>query len=103
MKSDSAPSEMIGHRMKKLRAAKRITVKDAAALIGVPLTTYREWENGRAIQGEPYLKIAEVLGVGLLELMTGEIPEPLELIQQCEKINEAAASLKKNLVSYLRR
>jgi len=93
----------IAQRLRRFRTTQGIAVKEAAALIGVPLTTYREWENGRAIQGEPYVKIAEVFGVGLLELMTGKPPQASDLLQQCEKINEATITLKKNLVSYLNR
>ena len=96
-------SNLIGPRIKRLREKKKLTVKEAAALIGVPLTTYREWENGRAIQGEPYTKIAEILDVGLLELMTGNAPQASELLQQCELINETAMTLRKNLLAYINR
>ncbi len=46
-------------------------MKEMAQKIDVPVTTYREWEYGRAIQGEPYVAISEVLEVSLYELLTG--------------------------------
>ena len=31
-------------------------------------STYREWENGRAITGQPYLKMAKALGVSVYQI-----------------------------------
>jgi transcriptional regulator with XRE-family HTH domain len=51
-------------------------MRETAKLIGVPETTYREWEYGRAIRGEPYLKIARAFGISVEELfVTDEEPE----------------------------
>ena len=44
-------------------------MREAARRIGVPETTYREWEYGRAIRGEPYVKIALAFGVTLDALL----------------------------------
>ena len=43
-------------------------MREAAHRTGVPETTYREWEYGRQIRGEPYRKIAEAfnISVGML-------------------------------------
>lgn len=61
-------------RLKRIREKRGITPLQMAKAIGVPVSTYREWEYGRAIRGEPYLRIAEVLNVSLYELFTGLTP-----------------------------
>jgi hypothetical protein len=41
--------------------------------IGVPLSTYKEWEYGRRVQGEhAYVRLAEALRLNLRTLLTGE-------------------------------
>jgi transcriptional regulator with XRE-family HTH domain len=52
-------------RLKKLREERGLTVKEAAKLVSVPMTTYRDWEYGRAVTGQPYVKIAKAFGVSL--------------------------------------
>jgi transcriptional regulator with XRE-family HTH domain len=58
----------LAKRLKKLRETRRLSMRETAKLIGVPETTYREWEYGRAVRGEPYLKIAKAFGVKVEEL-----------------------------------
>jgi transcriptional regulator with XRE-family HTH domain len=90
----------LSKRLKYFRNKKKLSVKEIAAAIEVPVTTYREWEHGRSILGEPYEKIAEALGVTLEELITGKSPAHSEIINQCDEIQNRLASLRKNLVSY---
>jgi len=61
-------------RLVRLRKARGFTMKQMAAKIEVPLSTYRDWEYGRANQGTPYIKLAAALGVSLYELLSGEKP-----------------------------
>ena len=79
----------IGNRLKKFRKAKGLSVKEVARHVGVAESTYRDWEYGRMIKGEPYLKIAEVLGVSLSSLFDDSIDDVnvhvakhLDVIQQ---------------------
>lgn len=65
-------AETFHQRLKRLRLAERLSAIEAAQAIGISSSTYREWENGRGIRGEPYEKIAEVFKVSLVELMLGE-------------------------------
>lgn len=70
-------------------------MREAARRIGVPETTYRDWEYGNAIQGEPYPRIAKAFGISLDELFGVSIPESVE-----EKLNKIVAitqSLKNDL------
>lgn len=92
--------ERINHRMKRLREEKGLSLKRAAEMTQVAVSTYREWENGREIQGEPYVRIAQVLNVGLYELMTGEkaklskiLSELIEIEQSCQKLRRSLESL----------
>ena len=59
-----------GSRLKKFRQERRLTLNEVAKHVGVPMTTYRDWEKGRAVTGEPYLKLAKVFGVSLNVLMS---------------------------------
>jgi len=80
-------TESINNRIKRLREAKGFTAIEMAKAIGVPASTYREWEYGRAIRGEPYIKIAEILNISLYELLTGKKQLSLdEKISQIERL-----------------
>ncbi|AUN97433.1 hypothetical protein C0V70_04780 [Bacteriovorax stolpii] len=61
--------EHISKRLKRFREARNLTMREAAKRIGVPETTYREWEYGRAIRGEPYVNIARAFEVTLEDLL----------------------------------
>lgn len=55
----------ISKRLRTFRLNCGLSMREAAKKIGVPETTYREWEYGRAIRGEPYVRIARAFGVTL--------------------------------------
>ena len=88
-----------GTRLRRLRLHRRLSLKEMASAIGIPVTTYREWEYGRAIKGEPYPRIAEVLGVGLTELLTGRTPSRIAALKQLTLVEDGLAALKKELES----
>lgn len=92
-------SESLGERLKKLRAKKGLSVKDVAITIGVPVTTYREWENGRKIVGEPYKQLADILGVSLFELITGEKMAAHSVIDSISCIEDELQKIKNYLLS----
>lgn len=54
--------------LKKLRENRKLSIRQTAKLVGVPESTYRDWEYGNAIQGEPYPQIAKAFGITLNEL-----------------------------------
>ena len=62
------------YRLKGLRNAKGLTAKAVARAIGVPESTYREWEYGRGLRLPPFQKISQVLAVSVTELITGSKP-----------------------------
>ncbi len=58
----------ISDQLKSLRRKSKKSVAECAEKIGVSPSTYRDWEQGRSITGEPYLKIAQNFNVSLSEL-----------------------------------
>jgi transcriptional regulator with XRE-family HTH domain len=64
--------ETFAQRITRLRRQRKLTQKQIAEVLGIPLSTYKEWEYGRRIQGEEvYARLAEVLEVNLKTLLTG--------------------------------
>jgi len=59
----------ISNILKARREELGVKVKDIATHVGVAESTYRDWENGRNIQGEPYVKLAEILDLPLGHLL----------------------------------
>ncbi|MGE0529267.1 MAG: helix-turn-helix transcriptional regulator [Bdellovibrionales bacterium] len=61
----------LANRLKALRARTGLSVAEVARRVNVAPSTYRDWEYGRSIKGEPYVKLAEIFGVTLSELLIG--------------------------------
>lgn len=94
-----ASIESLGDRLKRLRKSKFISVKELSDKIGVPLTTYREWEHGRKIVGEPYIELSRALEVSVYELITGEKNSASDLLKSVEAIENEIKKVKENLLS----
>ena len=80
--------ESIAERLKRLRVKRGLSIKETATLAGVSVSSYREWEYGRAIRGEPYAQLADVFKVPIAELITGELlltNRGFEIIETLEK------------------
>lgn len=87
--------DKISSILKSRRQELKLKAKDVAKRIGVAESTYREWENGRNIQGEPYLKIAEILEIPLTKLMgVKKIPHD-EIYNELENINQSIKNIQK--------
>lgn len=86
-------------RLRRLRQQRRWSMREAARRIGVPETTYREWEYGRSIRGEWYPKIARAFGVGLAELFGAETAEHGSVEEWLDRIIADLKLLKKKLVT----
>ena len=90
----------MANRLKKLRTDKRLTIRDVATALDVPISTYRDWEYGKAIRGEPYQKLAELFEVTLDELLIGyprEKPEFMSHLLDAQKSLELALRAAKAL------
>lgn len=77
---------MIGKRLAELRKKTRKTAAQVADEIGVSESTYRDWEQGRQIRGEPYLALAKALDTSLTCLLTGEMPPLQRELEKAEAI-----------------
>jgi transcriptional regulator with XRE-family HTH domain len=95
--------ESFAKRIAQLRLKRGLTQKEVAKAVKVPLSTYKEWEYGRRIQGEHiYVALAETLGVSLRGLLTGRLDS--EKNETLEKMNLALREMenaRKSLLSSL--
>jgi transcriptional regulator with XRE-family HTH domain len=82
-------------RLKKLREKSKLSQKDLAQLAGVSASTYRDWEYGKQILGEPYIALAEALGVSVYELLSGASSSSCNLIKEIEQVETAVKNLRK--------
>lgn len=84
--------ETFAKRIARLRVKRGLTQKDVALALKVPLSTYKEWEYGRSVQGEKiYVDLAEILQISLRRLLTGE--SDLKENATLNKVEEAIHSL----------
>lgn len=61
-------------RLKKLRFSNSLSVSDIVRKLNINPSTYRDWEYGRSIRGEPYILMAKIFEVSFSELLIGEKP-----------------------------
>ena len=99
---DKMNSQDFGKRLKMCRESRKLSVKDVSRGIDVPVTTYREWEYGRTVQGiEPYLKLSAFFEMSLYELMSGQCsPQRAELMERVKFIEVELKKLKNMLNSF---
>ena len=90
-------TETLAARLRRLRQAANLSSHEAAKLIEVSASTYREWENGRGIRGEPYAKIASAYGVSMIEILLGEKASKYKAIQELEKAESHLKVLREEL------
>lgn len=89
--------ETLGKRLIRLRKRKNLSIKDVALRVGVPQTTYREWENDRKIVGEPYVELAKVFEVSVYELITGDTNTDDVLLTSLATIELEVKKMKEHL------
>jgi transcriptional regulator with XRE-family HTH domain len=78
------------NRLRKLRRDRNLTLSEVAIAIGVPTSTYRDWEYGKAIRNiEAYERIAKFFGLSLDELISGRAPENNDVLKYLLKAQES--------------
>lgn len=92
-------SESLGKRLKRLREARKLSVKHVADALSIPVTTYREWENDRKIVGEPYPALAKLFEVSVYELITGVKSKDSEVFISLETIKIEIDKIRTHLFS----
>ena len=71
-------------RLTAFRLEKDLSINQVARKLGVSPSTYRTWEYGAKIKGEPYIQLAEIFEVSLKELLSGEKSQIEAHIEQVE-------------------
>ena len=86
----SMKQSQIGQRLQALREKAGLSAREVARRAGIAESTYRDWEYGRAIKGDPYSILAQIFGVTLSELMMGDLGRQntyiLERLNQIERL-----------------
>lgn len=97
MKRISEENVELGRRLRKIRENKMFSAEHIAASIGVASSTYREWENGRAISGQPYKKLAAALGVSVYEILGLEDSHKQTILLKVEQLESLVRDLRNSL------
>jgi transcriptional regulator with XRE-family HTH domain len=88
--------------LKERREELGLKVKDIALELGVAESTYREWENGRKIQGEPYLKLSKALNLPLGALLNIDQSKLLSsLLNEINELEKHVKNIKRNAIQLL--
>jgi transcriptional regulator with XRE-family HTH domain len=85
-------------KLKRLRKEKGLSMKALSQKIGVPASTYRDWEYGASVLGQPYIKIAEALDVSLHQLLGNERPKNESLLKLIARLESITQELKKEVL-----
>lgn len=93
--------EKISNRLRRLRTRRGLSQKEVAAQIGVPQSTYRDWEYGKKIVGEPYVDLAQVFEVSLVELLNGKKTEASDLLLRLTELEELVRTIRIAVASLL--
>lgn len=93
--------ETIHARLKKFRHQHGLTIQEVSNRTKIPASTYKEWENGRQIRGEPYVLLADLYQVSLQELITGRKSDPAAVMAKLDGIQSEMDQLRKALISLL--
>lgn len=87
----------MAQRLRRYRLKRDLTASEVARGVGVAVSTYREWELGRQIKGEPYFALAKILQVSLSELMGGSESQVQRINSELEEIEKAIARIRVQL------
>jgi transcriptional regulator with XRE-family HTH domain len=70
--------------------------------LGIAESTYRDWENGRKIQGEPYLELSKILDLPLAQLFGVESSQALvELMRDINTVSELVKNIRSRALSLM--
>ena len=89
-------STTMGDRIEQARSAKGLDVPQLARRIGVKSATLSNWENDRSEpRPEKLIKLAGLLDVPLVWLLTGETPQSVRPIESNAGTNAIARKLER--------
>lgn len=88
--------------LKERREELGLKVKEIALELEIAESTYREWENGRRIQGEPYLKLSRALSIPLGTLLGLDQSRSLKnLLNEINELEKHVKNIKLNTIQLL--
>ncbi len=94
------PMEILSKRLKTFRTRRGLNQKEVAEMLGVAASTYRDWEYGKQIKGEPYVALAEIFQVSLTELLTGKRDlVSAKIFSDLNDLEKIVGSIRKNAAS----
>lgn len=82
----------LSQRIRKLRQEKKMTMKEIAQHLGVPTSTYRDWEYGSKIPADAVVQIAQLFNsspnelLGMEKLQNKNLWEAIHLIEEGLKL-----------------
>lgn len=91
--------ESFGQRLKKLRLTAGLSQKQVAERAGISASTYRDWEYGKQIKGEPYIDLALALNVSITELFTDKKLVASKIHQELREIERLVESIRKTVAA----
>lgn len=91
--------ESFGQRLKKLRLKAGLSQKQVADRAGISASTYRDWEYGKKIKGEPYIELALALNVTMTELFTDKKFVTSKVHQELQEIERLVESIRKTVAA----
>lgn len=99
--STSVKNNSIGKKLNNRRLELGYSVKKVAAQIGISESTYRDWENGRKISGEPYSKIAEALSMPILGLLSEQEIRVSSIEKEIKSLKECVNNIEKLIIPFI--
>jgi len=93
--------ERLSDRLVRIRKTNGMSAHAVASKMGIPASTYRAWEAGRAIQGhEAFIELSRALSVSLVELITGMKPgeAPLLVIEKLKRLENEIRAVQDDLL-----
>lgn len=91
--------ESFGQRLKKMRLKAGLSQKEVAQRAGISASTYRDWEYGKQIKGEPYVDLAQALDVSITELFTDKKLAASRVHQELREIERLVESIRKTVAA----
>lgn len=87
----------LAQKIRQLRLERKMTLKEAAKYLEVPVSTYRDWEYGRRMPADAILKLAEAFDVPMT-VFTKREASPGDDLRKAIDLMEEALRIVRNAV-----
>lgn len=79
----------LAQKIRKLRLERKMTLKETAKYLEVPVSTYRDWEYGRKMPADAILKLSEAFDVPMTVFTHREMGPGADLQRAIDLMEEA--------------